>query len=87
MRSQPLGGTRVPPSAGTPAGSAVPGPEAVDVPAACRVLGISRTKLYDLLGSGVLPSVKIGRRRLVRLETARNLLAALERSGIERGAA
>ena len=87
MGAQLRGGTRRPPDSEAAAASAAPEPEAIDVPAACRVLGISRTKLYDLLASGALPSVKIGRRRLVRLKTARDLLAALERAGIDRSAA
>ena len=33
-----------------------------------RLLGISRTKVFDLLGSGELRSMKIGRRR--RIPTA-----------------
>lgn len=30
-----------------------------------RILGLSRTKTYDLLSSGAIPSVKIGRSRRV----------------------
>ena len=81
MKTCLLSGTRIPLSNDTAA--TAPEPEVVAIPAACRVLGISRTKLYDLLGSGVLPSLKIGRRRLVRLETARNLLTTLERIGLD----
>lgn len=40
------------------------------------VSGISRSKLYELLSSGTLPSVKIGARRLIR---ARDLTELLER--------
>lgn len=36
------------------------------VPEAGRVLAISRSKVYDLLNSGSLPSVYIGRSRRVR---------------------
>ncbi|MGW5376233.1 helix-turn-helix domain-containing protein [Nocardia sp. NPDC003999] len=35
------------------------------VPAACKRLGIGRSLLYELMDSGDLRSVKIGRRRLV----------------------
>lgn len=52
--------------------------EAVDVLTACGMLGISRTKLYELLNDGTLPSFKIGRRRLVRPDTVRQVLANLE---------
>jgi excisionase family DNA binding protein len=45
--------------------------------------GIGRTKLYDLIRDGVLPTVRIGRRRLVRPDTMRRVLADLERTGIE----
>ena len=37
------------------------------VPEAGRVLAISRSKMYDLLNSGGLPSVHIGRSRRVRV--------------------
>lgn len=43
---------------------------------AAFVSGISRSKLYELLNSGALPSVKIGARRLIR---ARDLAELLER--------
>lgn len=58
-----------------------PEPEAVDVRAASRMLGISRTKLYELLNDGTVPSFKIGRRRLVRPDTLRQVLASLEEAG------
>ena len=37
----------------------------VTVAEACKFLGISRTKLYEILGSGELPSAKIGRSRRI----------------------
>jgi excisionase family DNA binding protein len=43
---------------------------------AAFVSGISRSKLYELLKSGALPSVKIGARRLIR---TRDLAELLER--------
>ena len=43
---------------------------------AAFVSGISRSKLYELLNSGELTSVKIGARRLIR---ARDLAELLER--------
>jgi excisionase family DNA binding protein len=43
---------------------------------AAFVSGISRSKLYELLSSGTLPSVKIGARRLIR---ARDLAELLDR--------
>ena len=39
------------------------------IPDAARRLGIGRTKLYELLAAGVIPSVRIGtKRRLVPVE-------------------
>ena len=64
------------------AGSAVE-LEAVSIREASRLSGIGRTKLYDLIRDGVLPTVRIGRRRLVRPDTMRRVLAGLERTGIE----
>jgi len=36
------------------------------VPQVCEETGLSRTAVYDLLRSERLPSVKLGRRRLIR---------------------
>ena len=36
---------------------------------ACEFLGISRTALYELLGSGLLPSAKFGRARRIPRRT------------------
>lgn len=38
------------------------------IPEAGRMLGISRSKCYDLLRSGHLPSVYIGRSRRIRIK-------------------
>lgn len=40
-------------------------PVLLTVPEAAARLGIRRTLMYDLLGSGEVESVKVGRRRLV----------------------
>lgn len=55
---------------------APPKPEAVSVEDAMQMIGIGRTKIYDLINSGELPSVKIGRRRLVRVDSIRRLTGA-----------
>lgn len=34
---------------------------------AARLIGIGRTKLYEALSSGVLPSYRVGTRRLIRV--------------------
>jgi hypothetical protein len=57
---------------------AAPTPEAVSVPVFCQMFGLGRSRAYELINSGVLPSIKIGKRRLVRLETARRVLASFE---------
>ena len=45
---------------------------------AARLCGIGRTTLYAALASGDLKSVKIGTRRLIRLEAIREWLAQKE---------
>lgn len=45
---------------------AAPGPERLlSIPEAAEALGIGRTLVYDLIASGRLRTVKVGRRRLV----------------------
>ena len=48
---------------------------------AAAELGISRAKLYQLLDDGTIPSLKLGRRRLIRREALVSLLANLEAGG------
>lgn len=43
-------------------------PVLLTVPEVCKVLRSGRTVVYPLISSGELPSVKSGRRRLVRRE-------------------
>ena len=45
---------------------------------AAEVLGISRSRLYQLLDDGTIASLKLGRRRLVRHEALVALLERLE---------
>ena len=45
-----------------------------------RMLGIGRSKTYQLIGEGQLDTVTIGRRRLVRAESVR-VLASTGRVG------
>ncbi|HEX4105800.1 MAG TPA: helix-turn-helix domain-containing protein [Rhizomicrobium sp.] len=49
----------------------IPFPERVTctVPEALRVTGLGRTKLYELIGQGSLRTFKIGRRRLIVVES------------------
>jgi excisionase family DNA binding protein len=44
------------------------------LPEAGRALAISRSKMYDLLNSGHLPSVHIGRSRRVRVSDIENFV-------------
>lgn len=46
---------------------------------AAAQIGISRAKLYQLLSDGSLPSLRIGRRRLIRRQALEDYLDALER--------
>ena len=39
----------------------------VTIPAATQLLGVSRSKLYELLGEGALPTVRIGRSRRIAI--------------------
>jgi excisionase family DNA binding protein len=51
------------------------------VEAAARA-GLSRTLLYERISSGELPTVKVGKRRLVRVTTLRRWLESLEQGAI-----
>ena len=45
----------------------------LSIPEAARVLGIGRSKLYEIMAGGELDTVTIGRRRLVRADSVRAL--------------
>lgn len=49
-------------------------PWAVRVDDACRLTGLGRTTIYELLKSGRLRSVKVGRARLIDWASLRTLL-------------
>jgi excisionase family DNA binding protein len=53
-------------------------PLAIPPAEAARLLNVSRGLVYKLLASGELPSVKLGRRRLIRRDSLRMLLEAKE---------
>jgi excisionase family DNA binding protein len=42
---------------------------------AARVLGISRSKLYELLADGEIPSVRIGRSRRITMSALEEFIA------------
>lgn len=49
-------------------------PLACSVRDACQKIGISHTKIYDLIADGSLKTVKIGKKRLVLVDSIRELL-------------
>ncbi|MEZ6030763.1 MAG: helix-turn-helix domain-containing protein [Hyphomonadaceae bacterium] len=51
---------------------------AVSPAEAARLLGIGRTRLYEELGSGAIPSFHLGRRRLIRVAALEAWMAARE---------
>jgi excisionase family DNA binding protein len=59
-----------------------PEPLAVQVETAARMAGVSRTEIYKAIKNLDLKSLKIGKRRLIRVDALREWLTALEqRSG------
>jgi excisionase family DNA binding protein len=44
------------------------------VPDAARMLGIGKTKFYEMLKSGEIASMQIGKRRLVRIDSIKALI-------------
>ena len=61
-------------------------PEAVSIPETCRITGLGRATIYQMISDGTLPSIKIGKRRLVRTSTARRLIADREMVGVDSAA-
>lgn len=49
-------------------------PSLCSVSNAAKMLGIGRTKLYDMLAKGELLSMRIGTRRLVKVESIKALI-------------
>jgi len=50
-------------------------PLTVTVSDALAMIGIGRTCFYDLVAKGAITTVKVGRRRLVHVESLRRLAA------------
>ena len=50
-------------------------PIALRIPDAARISGLARTRLFEMIRSGELKSIKIGKRRLVLAESLRALFA------------
>ena len=57
-----------------------PAPERLTytVPDVIAALGLSRPTVYNLINSGELPSLKVGKRRLIRAEALDRFLADRE---------
>jgi excisionase family DNA binding protein len=55
--------------------------ENVTVAEAIQRFGIARTKLYELIREGDIEAVKLGRRTLIRAESARSFIDRLPRVG------
>lgn len=49
-------------------------PLAVRIPEACRLTGIGRSKLYQMIGDGYIKTVKVGAITLVPMRTLRRLI-------------
>ncbi len=52
-------------------------PRLLSVRLACRILGLSRSSLYELMASGEIRSVTVGRRRFVPREAIDDFIACL----------
>ena len=48
-------------------------PILVTVARGCQIAGIGHSKMYELLGSGTVESVHVGRRRLIRYSSLKRL--------------
>jgi excisionase family DNA binding protein len=51
---------------------------AVSTVEAARLAGVGRTTIYQAIQSGALKSLKLGKRRLIRLDALKDWLAAHE---------
>lgn len=49
-------------------------PISVTIDVACQISGLGKTKIYELIGSGRLETVTIGRRRLVTYASLERVL-------------
>lgn len=56
-----------------------PEPLAVRLTVAARMIGLSRSTLYELIEEGAILSIKIGRARLIPVDSLRAFLAAQPR--------
>jgi len=52
-------------------------PLTVDISEACRLTGLGRSKLYELLTANEISSVKIGKRRVIPVTSLRRFIERL----------
>ena len=52
-------------------------PEALSVDQACAVVGLGKTKFYEIVAAGTLKTRRLGRRRLILMTDLREFLHAL----------
>ena len=50
-------------------------PITASIPAFCRMSGVGRSKAYELINSGAVKTVRIGKRQFIVLESFRDLIA------------
>jgi len=53
-----------------------PEPVTVRIPEAMRMLGLGRSKLYELIGDGKIATIKVGRSRLVVMRSIHDFVSA-----------
>jgi len=53
-------------------------PLVVDVPGAAAIVGVGKTTIYGFIRTGQLPTIKIGRRTVIRRAACEALLDRLE---------
>lgn len=56
-------------------------PISVTVRDACSLIGVGRTKLYELIGNGQIEAIRIGGRRLVKVSSIRALVDEASTAG------
>lgn len=52
---------------------------------ACAILGIGRTKIYQLINQGILPAKKMGVRTIILYEDLVNYLSTLQSYPVQKG--
>ena len=60
-------------------------PLAYRLPDASRILGLGATKIYELIGAGILDGRKVGSRTLITGESLRAFIASLPKAEIRTG--